>query len=84
MPAVEGDACGTMQVMNRELRAFVDAWRIAAPELEAMRTRELREVDVAVAMDQLSGMVDSAVFLEALGDSPGMVEMQRIFARLRR
>lgn len=73
-----------MREMKSELQAFVDAWRIAAPELEAMRTRELREVDVPAALEQLSGMVDSAVFLEALGDSPGIVEMQRIFARLRR
>ncbi len=73
-----------MRPMKRELRAFVDAWRIAAPELEALRTRELREVDVAEAMDQLSGMVDSALFLQPLDDSPGMVEMQRIFAILRR
>lgn len=69
--------------MERELQVFVEAWRIAAPELEAMRTRALREVDVPAALDQLSGMVDSAVFLEPLGDSPGIVEMQRIFARLR-
>ena len=70
--------------MDRELQAFIDAWRIAAPELEAMRTRALREVDVPAALDQLSGMVDSAVFLEQLDDSRGIIEMQRIFARLRR
>ena len=49
-----------------------------------MRTRALREVDVPAALDQLSGMVDSAVFLEQLDDSRGIIEMQRIFARLRR
>ncbi|MBL8273058.1 MAG: hypothetical protein JNJ74_04555 [Xanthomonadales bacterium] len=70
--------------MDRELQAFIEAWRIAAPELEAMRTRALREVDVPAALDQLSGMVDSAVFLEQLDDSRGIIEMQRIFARLRR
>lgn len=70
--------------MERELQVFVEAWRVAAPELEAMRTRALREVDVPAALDQLSGMVDSAVFLEQLDDSRGIIEMQRIFARLRR
>ena len=70
--------------MERELQVFVEAWRVAAPELEAMRTRALREVDVPAARDQLSGMVDSAVFLEQLDDSRGIIEMQRIFARLRR
>jgi hypothetical protein len=41
------------------------------------------EEALPVAMDQLSGMIDSAVFLKPLVDTSGLVEMQRIFARLR-
>ncbi len=66
------------------MQAFVAAWRAAGPELEAMRDRELREGSVAEAMEQLSDMVDSAIFLEPLSDTSGLVEMQRVFARLRR
>jgi hypothetical protein len=69
--------------MTRELSAFVQAWRIAGPELEALRDRELREVNVAEAMEALAGMVDSANFLRPLSGSSGLVEMQEVFARLR-
>jgi hypothetical protein len=70
--------------VSRELEAFVQAWRIAGPELEALRDEELRRVSVPDAMDQLAGMVESAIFLEPLSDTSGLVEMQRVFARLRR
>ena len=70
--------------MNRELVAFVEAWRVAAPELEAMRDRELTTVPVMDALEQLSGMIDSAVFLKPLVPDSGLVAMQEVFARLRK
>lgn len=71
--------------MNGEsdLKAWVQTWREAGPILDALRDRELIDTPLPVAMDQLAGMVDSAIFLEPLSDTSGLVEMQRILARLR-
>ncbi len=68
---------------DHHLAAYVELWREVGPQLEAMRDRELIETPLPVAMDQLASMVDSAIFLEPLRDTSGMVEMQRILARLR-
>jgi len=67
---------------DRDLRRYVSTWREVAPLLEAMRDRDLIETPLPVAMDQLSGMIDSAIFLKPLSDTSGLVEMQRILARL--
>lgn len=68
---------------ERELRAYVETWREVSPLLEAMRDRDLVDTPLPVAMDQLAGMIDSAIFLEPLSETSGLVEMQRILARLR-
>ena len=65
-----------------DLRRYVRNWREVAPVLEAMRDRELIETPLPIAMDQLSGMIDSAIFLKPLSDTSGLVEMRRILARL--
>jgi hypothetical protein len=66
-----------------DLKAYVNAWREVSPILEAMRDEELRTTLLPVAMAQLSSMFDSAIFLKPLSDTSGLVEMQRIYARLR-
>ena len=65
-----------------DLRRYASTWREVAPLLEAMRDRELIETPLPVAMDQLSDMIDSAIFLKPLTDTSGLVEMRRILARL--
>lgn len=69
--------------MSRELTAFVAAWREAAPVLEALRDREIVETPVPEAMAGLEGMFQSALHLEPLSPTSGLVEMQAVFARLR-
>jgi hypothetical protein len=66
-----------------ELKAYVNAWREVSPILEALRDEELRTTPLPVAMAQLSSMIDSAIFLKPLSDTSGLVEMQRIYARVR-
>lgn len=66
-----------------DLKAWVEIWREAGPILDALRDRELVGTPLPVAMDQLAGMIDSAIFIEPLSDTSGLVEMQRILARLR-
>jgi len=50
---------------------------------EVMGDCELIERLLPVAMDQLSGMIDSAIFLELPSITSGPVEIQRILTRLR-
>ncbi len=70
--------------MKSELAAFVAAWRVASPELEALRDFELITTPLPEAMDQLSGMVESALFLRPPEPHSGLEQMQEVFARLRR
>ena len=72
-----------MAMNGGDLKTWVETWREAGPILDALRDRELVETPLPVAMDQLAGMIDSAIFLEPLSDTSGLVEMQRILARLR-
>ncbi len=69
--------------MSSDYQTFVQAWKIAGAELERMRDHELHTVSLIEAMDQLSDMVDSAVFLKPLQPTSGLVEMQAIFRKLR-
>jgi hypothetical protein len=69
--------------MSSEIQAYVNTWREVSPLLEAMRDEALRNTPLPVAMAQLSSMIDSAIFLEPLADTSGLVEMQRIFSKLR-
>jgi len=70
--------------MDREFAAFVSTWRIAGPELEAMRDRDLAATPLPEALDQLSDMIESALFLHPPVPSSGLEQMQAVFARLRR
>ena len=72
-----------MAMNGGDLKTWVETWREAGPILDALRDGELVETPLPVAMDQLAGMIDSAIFLEPLSDTSGLVEMQRILARLR-
>ncbi|MBK6726079.1 MAG: hypothetical protein IPG63_02275 [Xanthomonadales bacterium] len=69
--------------MDRQLVEYAARWREVSPQLEAMRDQELVSTPLPIAMEQLAGMVESAVFLEPLSNTSGMVEMQRILALLR-
>jgi hypothetical protein len=69
--------------MTDPLRVFVDAWRVAGPELEALRDRDLRDLPLPEALAQLEGMVESALFLYPPEPWSGLIEMQAVFARLR-
>lgn len=69
--------------MSVALEQFVANWREIGPELEAMRDRDMIDTPLPVAMAQLDEMIESAIFLKPLEPSSGLVEMQRIFLRLR-
>jgi hypothetical protein len=65
------------------MRRWVETWKQAGPELEAIRQEEIRHLD---PLKHLAGLEDA--FNHALRTVPpkpwsGMVEMQAWFARLR-
>lgn len=65
-------------------RRWVKTWQEAAPRLEAIRHRELRELDTFAAISLLCGPTDYQEGVRAPKPTSGLVEQQRLFARLRR
>ena len=65
-------------------RAWVQRWRDAGPRLEAIRRRELRELDGYAAIARLCGDADYHQPPRAPKPTSGLVEQQRLFARLHR
>ena len=67
---------------DSQLRAFVDAWRIASARLEDLRRRDLRNVNVADRIEALNGAFE-ATLAHPPRTSSGLVEQQAVFARIR-
>ena len=65
-----------------EMRAFVDAWRIVSERLEALRRRDLRDINVTDRIEALNGAFEAARS-RAPRTSSGLVEQQAVFARMR-
>ncbi|MEQ1912689.1 MAG: hypothetical protein ABMA15_27985 [Vicinamibacterales bacterium] len=65
-------------------RIWVKTWREAGPRLEAIRRRELRELDTFSAIALLCGAADYLQAPRAPKPTSGLIEQQRLFARLRR
>ena len=66
---------------KRELRAFVGAWKVASERLEALRRRDLLDVDVAACIEALNGAFEDTL-ARPPRKSSGLVEQQAIFARI--
>lgn len=65
-------------------RRWVQAWKSAAPALEAIRRDELRRLDAYAAIQLLCGPADYRAEPRAPKPTSGLVEQQRIFSRARR
>jgi hypothetical protein len=65
-------------------RRWVQAWKNAAPELERVRRQELRQLDSYAAISLLCGPADYRVPPRAPKPTSGLIEQQRVFARMRR
>lgn len=64
-------------------RRWVQIWQYAAPRLEAIRRRELRELDAFTAISWLCGSADYREGPRAPKPTSGLVDQQRLFAKLR-
>lgn len=67
---------------REQMRRWVETWKQAGPKLEAIRRREVRDADNLKVLESLTSSINYAVRLPPRPSS-GMVEMQRLFARLR-
>jgi hypothetical protein len=64
-------------------RRWVAAWKAAGPELERIHKQELRRLDAFKAIALLCGPADYRVPPRAAAPMSGLVEQQRLFAKLR-
>ena len=64
-------------------RRWVRAWQEAAPRLEAIRRKELRQLDAYTAIAWLCGPANYHEAPRAPKPTSGLVEQQRLFRKLR-
>jgi hypothetical protein len=66
------------------IRQWVETWKEAGPELEAIRHREILEADNLKALALLETAFNHALRTAAPRPTSGLVEMQAWFAKLPR
>jgi hypothetical protein len=66
------------------IRRWVKHWQDAGPLLEAIRRQEIRDADNLQVLALLEPAFNHAVRSLPPRESSGMVEMQALFARMRR
>lgn len=65
------------------MRKWVQTWKEFGPELEAIRLREVRDADNLLTLQLLARAFDQATSSQPPRQTSGLVEMQRLFAKLR-
>lgn len=68
---------------QQRVRQWIRNWEAAGAMLEQARVRAIRETDTATAIEQLSDAFESARLHWQPPATSGLVEQQRLFARLR-
>jgi hypothetical protein len=84
MRALETALDGWTPEQVEQGRRWVKAWQDAGPRLEAIRRRELRDLNAFDAIALLCGPADYTVPPRAPKPTSGLIDQQRLFARLRR
>ena len=69
---------------TNDTKRWVETWKKAAPELKAIRRRELREIDTQAALISLADAFESCRLHFPLETTSGLVEQQAWFKKLRR
>jgi hypothetical protein len=71
------------ELEEQRIRQWLRNWEEAAPVLEQLREEAIRNADTAAAIEQLSDAFESARLHWPPPTTSGLVEQQRLFARLR-
>lgn len=66
------------------IKLWVKTWKEFGPELERIRLREVREEDPTLSLQQLARVFNQATRSQPPDASSGMIEMQRVFAKVSR
>lgn len=66
------------------MRKWVQTWKYAGPELELIRLREVRDADNFLTLTLPAPAFEQAARAWPPPESSGLVEMQRLFAKLPR
>ena len=66
------------------MRRWVETWKRAGPELEAIRRKEIEKIDVHKHLAALEGAFNHATRTLPPRETSGLIEMQSWFAKLRR
>ena len=66
------------------MRRWVETWKLAGPELEAIRRRELKELDTLETIASLESAFNYAVRNVPPQSSSGLVELHEWLAKLPR
>ena len=69
---------------REKIELWVQTWKKAGPELEAIRRREIRDADNLQVLAALEGAFNHALRSNPPRPSSGLVEMQRYLAKLGR
>jgi hypothetical protein len=72
------------ELEEQRVRQWIRNWKEAAPVLKRLRDETIRHTDTAKAIEQLSDAFESARRHWTPPTTSGLVEQQRLFARLRR
>ena len=67
-----------------DVRLWAQRWKDFGPELEKIRLREVRDEDNLLSLRLLASAFNQATRSQPPDESPGLVEMQAYFAKLRR
>ena len=71
------------ELEEQRVRQWLRNWEAAVPVLEELRAEAIRNSDTAAAIEQLSDAFESARRHYPPATTSGLVEQQRLFARLR-
>jgi hypothetical protein len=71
------------ELEEQRVRQWIRNWEAAAPTLERLRDEAIRNSNTATAIEQLSEAFESARLHFPPTTTSGLVEQQRLFARLR-
>jgi hypothetical protein len=66
------------------MRRWVETWKQAGPELEAIRRKEIEKINVLESLAALEDAFNYATRNIPPDETSGLVEMQRWFAKLRK
>ena len=66
------------------MRKWVQTWKEAAPELEAIRQQEVRDADNLLSLELLEPAFNHAVESRSPRESSGLLDMQDWFAKIPR